>query len=690
MGVPDITQCHYKFGVNDGLVADPDSVNFGALDNNLTNQAIDTPIHIRIQMYNNGGNTGNDNWQLYYDTDNTPAIAIQVTTISNVVSIVDDTDIADATATDGSTVVFDESGSYTWRNGYFIDESDETPAFILEADQYTDLQWNIQFDDLAVGGTTYYFYLRENDTVLDSYNSIPSIIIETESLSIYSSGLAVDSPTLIFPNGGESFYSSTINITWFEPTNISTTTDIIWYQLFIIEDYDIKSFQDFVQIATLPSGTTSFIYNINKNLKGKECRIGIRAIDHKGRRSSISFSADDFLISNRKLPLPAILKPIFGATYFSYIPFIFDQKGVLGRYSQRSFYQVYYKSDNQGIDWTLLLSNVMIGSEPVNLDVSGLSTDSDYSLKIEIVDEDNISEPIFINNITINNANYFIIDTIPPRGKIKIQDNLEYTKERDLILSLEASDYSTAVKDYRIEQTNLITDSDDTINTGIFTDITKVATWNISGGDGQKLIQARFRDYAGNVVSESNETYFRTYKSVDNSDVSAILIIGSDIWIAFSDEDDTSYIPKLYRNHTLIANLDGIPTSLAYYNGVLYISIKDDENKGILQRYTGGIVETVADNASVVDSLYASDSVIISMEVFDNTLFLGLENGELLSFRGSIVSVENNDNSGEKSIKKLETDGNVLYIFFDNSTEIMIMNKVDINIYNFSTVDIGE
>ena len=78
------------------------------------------------------------------------------------------------------------------------------------------------------------------------------------------------------------------------------------------------------------------------------------------------------------------------------------------------------------------------------------------------------------------------------------------------------------------------------------------------------------------------------------------------------------------------------------------------------------------------------------MEVFDNTLFLGLENGELLSFRGSIVSVENNDNSGEKSIKKLETDGNVLYIFFDNSTEIMIMNKVDTNIYNFSTVDIGE
>ena len=230
--------------------------------------------------------------------------------------------------------------------------------------------------------------------------------------------IEVDGPTLISPNGGEMFYGSTIDITWFESTNISTTTDIIWYQLFIIEDYDIKSFQDFVQIATLPVGTTSFIYTINKNLKGKKCRIGIRSIDHKGKRSPISFSADDFLINNRKLPLPAVFKPISNGIYFSYVPFVFDQKGVLGRYSQRAFYQVYYKSDNQRIDWTLLLSNIMIGSEPVNLDVSGLPTDSDYSLKVEIVDEDNVSEPVFINNITINNANYFIIDTIPPRGEI--------------------------------------------------------------------------------------------------------------------------------------------------------------------------------------------------------------------------------------------------------------------------------
>jgi len=80
----------------------------------------------------------------------------------------------------------------------------------------------------------------------------------------------------------------------------------------------------------------------------------------------------------------------------------------------------------------------------------------------------------------------------------------------------------------------------------------------------------------------------------------------------------------------------------------------------------------------------------MSMEVFEETLFLGLENGTLLSFRGSAVAIENNDNFGIKSIRKLETDDNVLYIFFNNTTEIMIMNKLVNNTYEFSTIDIGE
>lgn len=513
--------------------------------------------------------------------------------------------------------------------------------------------------------------------------------------------IAVDGLTLVSPNGGEEFFGSTIPITWEEPSNISTTSDILWYELFITESYSVDGLDNLIQIATLPSGTTSFTYNINKNLKGTSCRIGVRIVNHRGQRSEISFSADDFLILNRKLPKPAVFSPTKDSTYFSYVPIILDSKGVLGRCSQRAFYQIYYKSDNRDIDWTLILKSVRIGSKPINLDVSNFITDSDYSFKVELVDGDSVSSPVFINNITINNINYFVIDTIAPRGEIKIQGDEEYTNDRNLILSLKSSDSATAVKDYRLHQISVDANGvmiENVFDSGFFR-MADLVTWDLlfldTIGDGEKLIQVEYRDYGDNIVSNSGDKFFRTYKSVDNMDVTGIVLVGDDVWTVYSNENNPSLTSRLYKNHTLISSLSGEPTALELYEDTIYIAIRDDENKGILQRYTGSIVESIADNEeqylddndSIINSLYSSDSVINTMEVFDDILFLGLENGELLSFNGSTVSSENSDFINIKSIRKIKTDGNLLYIFFHNTTELMIMNKIGTGSYNFSIVD---
>lgn len=514
--------------------------------------------------------------------------------------------------------------------------------------------------------------------------------------------IAVDGPTLTSPSGGEQVFGATISITWDEATNIDTTSDIIWYELFITELYNVDNLSNLIQIATLPSGTSSFTYNINKNLKGDKCRIGIRAVNHKGQRSEISFSADNFTISNRKLPRPAVFSPTKGTTYFSYIPIVLDGNGVVGRCSQRAFYQIYYKSDSQGIDWILALKNVMVGSKPINWDVTNFNTASDYSLKIELVDGNNVSSPVFINDITINNINYFSIDTIAPRGEIKIENEKEYTQYSNVVLSLKAFDATSAVKDYRIHQVSVSHDGVRTSDpvSDVFFNMTDLVTWDISFdgivGDGEKLIQAEYRDYGNNIVSSSSDNkFFRTYKTVDNMVVADILLDGTDVWTAYSNENDPSLVSSLYRNHTFIFNLIGEPTSLALYEDIIYIAIRDNENKGILQRYTGGTVSSIADNEeqylddddAIINSLYSSDSVITSMEVFDGKLFLGLENGELLSFNGVSVSSENSEFVNLKSVRKVDTDGNVLYIFFDNTTELMIMNKLSSGVYNFSIVD---
>jgi hypothetical protein len=509
-----------------------------------------------------------------------------------------------------------------------------------------------------------------------------------------------DAPVIVYPNGGENITESSITIQWEEPSSIALVEDkVLWYEIFITEDYKSEDSKNLIQIASLPIGTTSFYYNIHNNFKGKKCRIAIRVVNSSGERGPFVFSANDFSVVNKRLPIPSIFKPVAGNTYFSYIPVIFDNDGVVGRCSQRSFYQMYYKSDSQEIDWTLGLSNIMVSQRNINWDVSNFPTASDYSLKFEMIDGDRVSEPVFVNDVTINNINYFLIDTLPPSGQIKIRNNREYINERDVVLELKAYDRTTGVKDYRIEQLD-ISSSGVSLgeHIGAFQSIAEVATWHIpSEDDGVKIICARFRDYADNTVTDEGGKYFRTYKSLQDMGISAFIKEGEDIWYAFGDESNPSNTPYLYKNTTLISSLSGIATALAYYDSILYIAIKDEENKGILQKYVGFNIESVVDNSeqylddnnTVINSLYESDSVINAMEVFNDTLFLGMQNGKLVSFKGSTVRTVNSDYQNIRSIRGLKSIGNFLLVCFDNSLEVGVLRVVDGN-YVFTIVEIEE
>ncbi len=43
----------------------------------------------------------------------------------------------------------------------------------------------------------------------------------------------ISSPTLIYPNGGETFTEGNINIQWAEPWDLPSS-DLTWYEVFII------------------------------------------------------------------------------------------------------------------------------------------------------------------------------------------------------------------------------------------------------------------------------------------------------------------------------------------------------------------------------------------------------------------------------------------------------------------------
>jgi len=489
-----------------------------------------------------------------------------------------------------------------------------------------------------------------------------------------------DGPSLVYPNGGEIFYTKQITIQWLEPTNISSRSELIFYEIFFIESYSKFKEPEWVQIANVPIGNSSFTWDISSYVKGTRCRIGIRAVTHEGKRSKMSYSAASFSVLDKKLPKPAIIEPITGEDYYSYVPFILDKQGIINECSERASYKIYYSSESLDIDWTLIIDNIPVNTEPIYWDVRNYSSASDYDFKVELVDEQSVSEPVFIRDVIINGLNYFVIDTEPPTGSIKVVNNSEYIKDKDVILSLSTYDKTTGTEYFKVQQLNVGANGN-TLTPGPFEKYSDSSTWHLKGDDGVKLIQVKFRDYAGNTLLDDNEKeYFRTYKSLSNNEVTSILSVEDEnttyLWIAFGGSS-----PQLYLNRVLISSLDGEATSMVVYNNVAYISIKDSNNKGILQRYISSEIETVYQLTTI-------DSVINSMIVFDSKIFMGLQNGRLMSFDGSTVKWENEHNLFDNSILNLETDGNILFIFLDYHENIWTMRKSVPNIYFFDEIDI--
>ena len=338
------------------------------------------------------------------------------------------------------------------------------------------------------------------------------------------------------------------------------------------------------------------------------------------------------------------------------------------------------------IDWTLLFSDIPVGSDPLFWDIKSVITSQDYSFKIELIDKQYISDPIFINNVSINSLNYFTIDTQPPKGNISIVNNKEYIKDRDIVVNVTTYDETTGVEFFRIEQKDI--NSEDEIEPGPYQKMSNLSAWHIAGINGEeaidgiKLIQVRFKDFAGNILLDGSEKeFFRTYKSLNNEEITSFLGTSDgttlNLWTAFGGSS-----PQLYNNQSFVSNLDGEVTSLIFYNNILYIAIKDSDNNGILQRYSGGNVETLI-------SIPGPDSVVNSMEVFDDRIFIGLQNGKLLSFNGISIAEQHIDNSFVSSINYLKTDGKVLYIFTDNTLDILIMIGSN-GQYEFRTVSMEQ
>jgi len=203
-----------------------------------------------------------------------------------------------------------------------------------------------------------------------------------------------------------------------------------------------------------------------------------------------------------------------------------------------------------------------------------------YSIKVVLQDDyGNSSIPVIIDDILVYPLDYLIIDTTPPKGRISIRNNQEYTKDRGIVLELSAFDEATEVKSV------LIQERPEGGEAKSFTEeqMSNIKTWQIlAEEDGLQFVEAQFKDYANNEMSENDGLLaFRTYLSDTNKEITAFIA-------RKIDDTDVTYTaiggdsPSVWKDQNRITDFDYEVSSLEIYDSTLYIGTVTETGYGVL------------------------------------------------------------------------------------------------------------
>lgn len=470
-------------------------------------------------------------------------------------------------------------------------------------------------------------------------------------------------PTITYPNGGERLEDGQVTITWTTPVAPVDQRNT-YFDIYFTDDFDPHNEPNWQQISSAKYGETSYLWKFGQSLRSDRCRIAIRTRNTRGERSNFTVSAANFSISRRKLITPTVVSPVTGGRYDKFITIMTDDLGLVGTYSQRAFYQMYYSSASQQIASSLLAADVPINGEPVIWDISDLSPASDYVVQVFLKDDGgNVSDSIYVRDIQIVHEGFFLVDTTPPIGAAAINFNATtgkqatFTKVPDVTVQIVAYDDTTAV--HAIELSDEETD-------GKADSLANVKRFTLSDEDDIKSVELLLQDYGANRNSDPAELQRLYHTLIDEDDTSiadvAVDISNNELWAVTAGDSKRLY--KVTDFPTALPVFEDSPTAIAVYQTMPHVATKSSDYLATLYRYNGTSME-------LVNEFTESDSTINSMAVHGSSLYLGMENGLIYSFDGlnfDIVGVM------ENPVKTVYSDGNLLYLVLKNSTTLFVYN----------------
>lgn len=446
-------------------------------------------------------------------------------------------------------------------------------------------------------------------------------------------------PTLTFPLNF-TLLSGIVQVTWKEAIPRDPCGDNVAYELQFTRTLSLDSGWKTLA-ADLEAGTTSFDFDVSGIPFTEDGGLRIRAKDSRNLWSSWSRSNEPFTISNHAPNQASIVAPISNDTFDYCIPVVWNENEVRDVDGHGITYLVeitdHFSSDE---GWLPVPGGDALPSGTTNFNIASFDfpPGNDYGVRVSGVDSMGLSSvPAAVGPLSILHQGAFIIDTIPPEGSISINDGAALAADTKVKLSLFATDATTGVKDVRFRNAEEECWSD-------FDSFANEKFWDLPKSDGIKRIFVQYRDWADN-VSEACDCEIVSRVLCDEGNVTDIEVFNGKLYAAFDANGN------LVEYKVLIKQAAELPeselTALAKFQNYLYVASYGSSGAKIY-RYDG-----------VANLSFSIAGVkVLTMQAYDDILYLGLDDGRIMAFDGSSSTVSY---SGMSAITRLRTDGSILF-----------------------------
>lgn len=568
---------------------------------------------------------------------------------------------------------------------------------------------------------------RWGGNTISTDNPFVFTLISSQVVTVYFHGDIT--PHLTSPKGGEIFNLGKVNITW------DTNNPLAIFKSALLS-YEIEYTDNYVGVddtnwhsekRRIPWNQDSYEWIVGKMIKSDSVRVRLRARHHDGSFSDWSMASGDFMINVFKLIPPAIVNPISHHTYTDFILIILDETLTTNTFNQKVRYTLEYSSDARNVDWTVIVKDIPVGQNVIRWNLEDLSASDDYVLRLTAKNAascEQTNEPIpdqiarrFVYNLKIQQPGVFLIDTKPPQAILDVESSSGITSELTQTLTIFAEDATSDVEQIQLRECNAsqqlalgdvskATGTTDCTPIEILLDSTDLdfdtiigkpqgytakTQWTFEDVSGLRRLEAMLTDSGGNNSLQSLQNIFiPAFRS--GSDVINDIIVVSEVRDVHSRSEDSSGFVTIITTSGVDFEVAYIGTKSGKYWALepfpRLVFDLGKEIRLLIEYFDVVYLLVYVDNIDT-GSIYRDDKTQLTnifdfnqdvlripnaVAIFNDVMYIGLENGELWSFNGVTPILVN---QFANPITTLVGDNLFLYIGQANSSAFVLYNGTE-------------